>query len=123
MSREACGASHQQYYLMDTNLRPSEIAAQMTLSLLCFISIIVTVASKLVLHLVIKLNYTVSARSITEHLDKKGKNYVRAVFIDFSSAFNTINTAGLINKMNAKNISNNKIAWTNDFLMLRTQES
>ena len=59
--------------------------------------------------------------NITKHIDKSAKNYVRALFIDFSSAFNTIDTTRLVEKMAAKNINNNIINWTHSFLTSRQQ--
>ena len=58
---------------------------------------------------------------ITYHLDKSAKNYVRAVFIDFSSAFNTINSSILIQRLTDKQINSNIIAWVYDFLTDRSQ--
>ena len=58
---------------------------------------------------------------ITEHIDRAAGNYVRAVFIDYSSAFNTINPTSLIHKMVKKAIDNNIINWTYNFLTTRSQ--
>ena len=58
---------------------------------------------------------------ITGHIDKAAGNYVRAVFIDYSSAFNTINPSILIQKMVKKGVHNNIICWTYNFLTMRSQ--
>lgn len=58
---------------------------------------------------------------ITEHIDKSPNNYIRAVFIDYSSAFNTINPATLIHKLIDKKIDNNIICWIYNFLTSRSQ--
>jgi hypothetical protein len=58
---------------------------------------------------------------VTNHIDKSARNYVRAIFIDFSSAFNTINSSTLISKMLEKGINENIIAWTYSFLTGRQQ--
>jgi gmma-aminobutyric acid receptor subunit gamma/cGMP-dependent protein kinase 2 len=59
--------------------------------------------------------------SVTEHLDSNAKNRVRALFIDFSSAFNTINPAILINKLESYKIHPNIVNWLYDFLTNRSQ--
>ena len=47
---------------------------------------------------------------VTHHLDWSAKNYVRSIFIGFSSAFNTINTAILVQKMSSHSVNPNIIA-------------
>ena len=54
------------------------------------------------------------------HLDKSN-TYVRALFIDFSSAFNTIQPHLLIRKLRELNINVNITKWLLDFLTHRTQ--
>ena len=58
---------------------------------------------------------------ITYELDKSPKNYVRPVFIDFISAFNTINSSILIQRLTDKQINSNIVAWVYDFLTDRSQ--
>ena len=57
---------------------------------------------------------------ITEHLDKP-KNYARALFIDFSSAFNTILPDILMQKLQAYSIPEDVRCWVLDFLVNRKQ--
>jgi hypothetical protein len=53
--------------------------------------------------------------SITLHLDKAAKNFTRGIFIDFSSAFNTIDPNILTKNMITCNIHSNIISWVHDF--------
>ena len=55
--------------------------------------------------------------NITRHIDKKNTNYVRALFLDFSSAFNTIDVNILISKMN--HLDENIVRWVQSFLTNR----
>ena len=57
---------------------------------------------------------------IAEHLDKP-KCYARALFIDFSSAFNTIVPNILINKLQTYEIPEDICCWILDFLVNRKQ--
>ncbi len=54
------------------------------------------------------------------HLENKD-SYVRMLFIDFSSAFNTIITQQLINKLNLLGLNNSLCNWILDFLTRRPQ--
>ncbi|KAK1788124.1 hypothetical protein P4O66_016581, partial [Electrophorus voltai] len=54
------------------------------------------------------------------HLDKKG-TYVRMLFIDFSSAFNTIVPQHLIGKLSLLGLNTSLCTWILDFLTGRTQ--
>lgn len=55
-----------------------------------------------------------------EHLDN-ARNYVRLLFIDFSSAFNTIQPHLMIQKLKAMGVNSNLIMWINSFLTNRKQ--
>ena len=52
--------------------------------------------------------------NITRHIDKANTNYVRALFLDFSSAFNTINVNLLIDKIQHLDVS--IVRWVQSFL-------
>ncbi len=54
------------------------------------------------------------------HLENKD-SYVRMLFIDFSSAFNTIIPQQLINKLNLLGLNNSLCNWILDFLTGRPQ--
>ncbi len=54
------------------------------------------------------------------HLENKD-SYIRMLFIDFSSAFNTIIAQQLINKLNLPGINNSLCNWILDFLTRRHQ--
>ena len=58
--------------------------------------------------------------NIYRHLDS-GKRYVRALFIDFSSAFNTIQPHVLFEKLSKLGVSVEMNGWIFDFLTYRTQ--
>jgi hypothetical protein len=58
---------------------------------------------------------------ITEHLDKHAKNRVQSLFIDFTSAFNTISPTTLVNKLVSLNLNPNIVNWTFSFLTKRQQ--
>ena len=57
---------------------------------------------------------------IQEHLDKK-RTYARVLFIDFSSAFNTIQPHLMLQKLMKMNVNANLIMWINSFLTGRRQ--
>ena len=59
--------------------------------------------------------------NVSKHLDVNAQNYTRAVFIDFSSAFNTIDSTLMIERLKDKNIHSNITAWISSFLTQRTQ--
>ena len=58
--------------------------------------------------------------NVYQHLDKP-KGYVRTLFIDFSSAFNTIQPHILIPKLQAMNFPESACLWILDFLTERPQ--
>ena len=62
----------------------------------------------------------VFTNNIYEHLDKP-KSYCRILFVDFSSAFNTIKPHLLIEKLCALNINKNIISWVLNFMTNRPQ--
>ena len=55
------------------------------------------------------------------HLDKKGSDYVRILFADFSSAFNTVQPHLLAQKLQRMNVNPHLSLWVTDFLTQRTQ--
>jgi len=57
---------------------------------------------------------------ILKHLENN-KAYARLLFIDFSSAFNTIQTPLLISKMEQLSVNPAIIKWYSSFLTDRTQ--
>ena len=57
---------------------------------------------------------------ICSHLDKP-KSFSRALFIDFSSAFNTIKPHVMLHKLMAMNVNSNIIKWIYDYLTGRPQ--
>ena len=58
--------------------------------------------------------------NVLVHLDE-GRRFVRALFIDFSSAFNTIQPHLLFEKLTSFGVSSELKAWLFDFLTCRTQ--
>ena len=58
---------------------------------------------------------------IYQHLDKL-KTYVRTLFIDFSSAFNTINPNILVDKLSGMDVNHYLILWIENFLADRSQQ-
>ena len=58
--------------------------------------------------------------NIYEHLEKP-KGIVRTLFLDFSSAFNTIKPSILIDRLNELNVNANIVSWIFQFLTNRTQ--
>ena len=63
---------------------------------------------------------SVFTNNIYKHLERQ-KSYCRILFIDFSSAFNTIRPLLLVEKMRRLEINRNIIAWVLNFLIERTQ--
>ncbi|GFR65666.1 hypothetical protein ElyMa_005537100 [Elysia marginata] len=59
-------------------------------------------------------------QNIYKHLDVP-RSYCRILFIDFSSAFNTIQPHLVISKLSKMNLNTNLIAWILDFLTFRPQ--
>ncbi len=57
---------------------------------------------------------------ILQHLDRPG-TYVRILFVDFSSAFNTIITDTLQNKLTQLSVPTSVCQWINSFLTDRQQ--
>ena len=57
----------------------------------------------------------------THHLDKKTPTYVRSLFIDYISAFNTMQPHLLINKLNRYDVHPSLQLWILNFLTNRTQ--
>jgi hypothetical protein len=53
---------------------------------------------------------TLLIHTISEHLEKPG-NYARVMFLDFSSAFNTMRPSILISKLESLNVSYNLQKW------------
>ena len=54
------------------------------------------------------------------HLEKRG-TYARLLFVDYSSAFNTIIPSRLVSKMSSLGVDDNICRWTLDFLTDRPQ--
>ena len=57
---------------------------------------------------------------IAKHIDFQ-RCYARAMFVDFSSAFNTIQPCILIDKLKKLNVKASLIAWVSNVLNSRTQ--
>lgn len=57
----------------------------------------------------------------TRHLDQSPSNYVRSLFIDYSSAFNTMQPHLLIEKLNKYGVHPSLQLWILNFLTNRTQ--
>ncbi len=55
------------------------------------------------------------------HIDSKNGNYVRLLFIDYSSAFNTIVPTKLADKLSDLGITSSLCDWIQDFLTARPQ--
>ncbi len=55
------------------------------------------------------------------HIDSKNGNYVRLLFIDYSSAFNTIVPTKLAVKLSDLGITSSLCDWIQDFLTARPQ--
>ena len=62
---------------------------------------------------------------VLEHVDRQNtirhKNYVKILFVDFSSAFNTIQPHIMMQKLINMNVSPSLILWINEFLTNRPQ--
>ncbi len=65
-------------------------------------------------------NFVTVTKPALTHLENKD-SYVRMLFIDFSSAFNTIIPQQLINKLNLLGLNNSLCNWILDFLTGRPQ--
>ncbi len=59
--------------------------------------------------------------SFLTHIDSKNGNYVRLLFIDYSSAFNTIVPTKLAVKLSDLGLNNSLCDWIQDFLTARPQ--
>ena len=57
---------------------------------------------------------------ICQHLDVN-RNFVRALFVDFSSAFNTIKPHLLANQLMEMNVPPQIVLWIHNFLLDRPQ--
>jgi len=64
---------------------------------------------------------TVFLDIVTKHLDAKSKNYIRCLFVDFTSAFNTISPSTLIDNLNRTNLHGNLINLVYSFMTNRKQ--
>ena len=64
---------------------------------------------------------TVLLDTVTEHLDANSKNYARCLFVDFTSAFNTISPTLLVDKLKSASIHNNMLNLIYSFLVNRKQ--
>ena len=62
----------------------------------------------------------VLAHLLFKHTDE-AKSYVRALFVDFSSAFNTMQTHILVRKLRSMEVKPSMILWVIDFLQNRVQ--
>ena len=63
---------------------------------------------------------TLLIHTITEHLEKPGC-FAKVLFIDFSSAFNTMRPSILINKLQIHGVDSNLLLWILDYLRHRPQ--
>ena len=59
--------------------------------------------------------------STVSHLEQQGNNYARLLFVDYSSAFNTIIPSILVSKLSALGLSSSICRWIMDFLSDRPQ--
>ena len=59
---------------------------------------------------------SIALHTSLSHLDKRN-TYVRMLFIDYSSAFNTIVPSKLINKLRTLGLNSSLCNWILDFLM------
>ncbi len=59
--------------------------------------------------------------SFLSHIDRKNGNYVRLLFIDYSSAFNTIIPIKLAVKLSDLGLNTSLCDWIQDFLTCRPQ--
>jgi len=57
--------------------------------------------------------------TVTSFIDKKASNYARCLFLDFSSAFNTISIPDLITQLT--HLDSNVTEWIYSFLTNRVQ--
>ena len=59
--------------------------------------------------------------TVTRHLDKSPANFARILYVDFSSAFNAMDTDILLQKLCGMNIPQYLVNWYKDFLCHRPQ--
>ena len=59
--------------------------------------------------------------NVNQFLDKKVLNYVRFLFIDYSSAFNTVSSFQLFEKLLSLDLNQSICKWILDFLLERSQ--
>jgi hypothetical protein len=64
---------------------------------------------------------TTALHRITSHLDARSSNTARVLFLDYSSAFNTIQPHLMVNKLNNLNVPEILQLWILDYLTNRTQ--
>lgn len=65
---------------------------------------------------------TLLLHKVTQHLDTtRLNNYARVLFVDFSSAFNTIQPHIMLKKLLAMNVNSNLILWIHSYLTQRHQ--
>ena len=57
--------------------------------------------------------------NITGNMEESAKNFEFALSIEFTSALNAIDSTRLVENMAAKNINNNIMDWTYNFLTSR----
>ena len=60
--------------------------------------------------------------AVSNHLYQNSKNSVTSLFLDFTSAFNTISPTTLVNKLIPTNLNSNIINWTYNYLTNRQQK-
>ncbi len=67
------------------------------------------------------LRRAITVHSSLTHIDSKNGNYVRLLFIDYSSAFNTIVPTKLADKLTDLGLNTSLCDWIQDFLTARPQ--
>ena len=60
--------------------------------------------------------------AVSNHLYQNSKNSVTSLFLDFTSAFNTISPTTLVNRLIPTNLNSNIINWTYNYLTNRQQK-
>ena len=59
---------------------------------------------------------------VSQHLDSNSKNNIQSLFIDFTSAFNTISPTTLVNKLTSTDLQPSLINWTHSYLTNHQQK-
>ena len=59
---------------------------------------------------------SIALHTALSHLDKRGNSYVRMLFIDYSSAFNTIDPSKLISSLGTLGLNPSLCKWILDFV-------